>query len=75
MMQDPKGQIYVSKFLGQQVRIETNNGKYFGFEETLIKLERNLWIRKADNEGRIFSLTDLGYQEAAKLKVFDGLGR
>ena len=75
IVQDPKGQICVSKFLGQQVRIETNNGKYFGFEEALIKLERSLWIRKADDEGRIFSLTDLGYQEAAKLKAFDELGR
>jgi len=71
-MQDTKGQICVSKFLGQQVRIETNNGKYFDFEEALIKLERSLWIRKADDEGRIFTLTDLGYQEAAKFKTVEG---
>ncbi len=72
-VQDPKGQICVSNFLGQQVRIETNNVEYFGFEEALIKLERRLWVRKADNEGRIFSLTDLGYQEAAKLRGIEGL--
>jgi len=71
-MQDTKGQICVSKFLGQQVRIETNNGKYFDFEEALIKLERSLWIRKADDEGRLFTLTDLGYQEAAKFKTVEG---
>ncbi len=72
IVQDPKGQICVSKFLGQQVRIETNNGKYFGFEEALIKLECSLWIRKADDDGRIFSLTDLGYKEAAKFKTVEG---
>ena len=71
MVQDPKGQICVSKYFGQQVVIETNNGKYFGFEEALIKLERSSWIRKADDEGRIFSLTELGYQEAAKFKTVE----
>ena len=74
VVQDPKGQICVSKFLGQPVRIKINNVEYIDFEEALIKLERSLWIKKADNEGRIFSLTDLGYQEAIKLKAFEGIG-
>lgn len=66
--QDPKGQIYISKLVGEQVKIETNGGKYFGFEEVLARLERSHWIKRSDSDGRIFSLTDLGYQEAAKLK-------
>lgn len=72
VVQDPKGQICVSKYFGQQVVIETNNFKFINLEEALIRLERSLWIRKADDEGRIFLLTDLGYQEAAKFKTVDG---
>jgi hypothetical protein len=67
--QDPKGKIIVSKLIGEDLRIETNNGKYFGYEQALALLERSQWILKDDNEGRVYSLTDLGYQEAAKLKL------
>ncbi len=72
VVQDPKGQICVSKYFGKQVIIETNNFKFVNLEEALIKLERSLWIRKADDEGRIFTLTDLGYQEAVKFKTVEG---
>lgn len=72
-VRNPKGQICVSKFLGQPVRIKTNNVEYPDSEEALTKLECSQWIRKADDEGRIFSLTDLGYQEAAKLRGIKGL--
>lgn len=68
LLQDPKGQISVSKFIGEEVKIETSGGRFFGFERALIQLERSRWIQKADEEGRIFSLTDLGYQEASKIK-------
>jgi hypothetical protein len=66
--QDPRGQICVTKFVGEQVKIETNGGKYFGFEDALVHLEQNRWLERSDSDGRIFSLTDLGHQEAAKLK-------
>lgn len=69
MAQDPKGKIVVSKLIGEDLKIETNNGKYFGYEQVLAMLERSRWIRKEDNEGRVYSLTDLGHQEAAKLKL------
>ncbi len=67
ILQDSKGQIYVSKFIGEQVKIETNGGKYFGCEDALQRLEESQWIKKSDTDGRFFSLTDLGQQEAAKL--------
>ena len=65
---DPRGQICVSKFVGEQFKVETNGGKYFGFEDAIRHLEESQWIKKSDTDGRIFSLTDLGHQEAAKLK-------
>ena len=68
ILQDPKGQICVSKFIGEQVKVETNGGKYFGFEDVLGHLEQSQWIKKSDSDDRIFSLTDLGFREAAKLK-------
>jgi len=68
VLQDPKGQICVSKFIGEQVKVETNGGKYFGFEDALDHLAQSQWIRISDSDGRVFSLTDLGYQEAAKLR-------
>ena len=67
--QDPKGEILVSKLIGEEVKVETNNKKYLGFGQVLSMLERSQWIRKKDNEGRVYSLTDLGHQEAAKLKL------
>ncbi len=69
--QDPTGKILVSKLIGEDVKIETNNKSFFGLELelALAKLERSQWIRKEDNEGRVYSLTDLGHQEAAKLKL------
>jgi len=74
ILQDPKGQICISKFIGEQVKVETNGGKYFGFEDVLKYLEQSQWIKTSDSDGRVFSLTDLGHQEAAKLKVAsDGL--
>ncbi len=66
--QDPKGQICVSKLAGEQVKIETNGGKYFGFEDALTQLEQNRWLKRSDSDDRIFSLTDLGYQEVARKK-------
>lgn len=69
ILQDSKGQICVSKFIGEQVKVETNGGKYFGFEDALKHLEQIEWIKKSDSDGRIFLLTDLGHQKAAKLKV------
>ena len=68
ILQDPKGQICVSKFIGEQVKVETNGGKYFGFEDILRHLEQSQWIKKSDSDERVFLLTDLGHQEAAKLK-------
>jgi hypothetical protein len=68
IIQDPNGQIYVSKFVREQVKIETNGGKYFGFEDALAHLEHNRWLKRSDSDGRIFSLTDLGHQEVARLK-------
>lgn len=68
ILQDPKGQICVLKLVGEQVKIETNGGKFFGFEDVLKHLERSQWIKRLDSDDRIFSLTDLGHQEAAKLK-------
>ena len=69
VIKDPKGKIVVSKLIGEDLRIETNNGKYIGYEQVLVMLERSQWIRKEDNEGRVYLLTDLGHQEAAKLKL------
>lgn len=69
ILQDPKGQICVSKFIGEQVKVETNGGKYLGFEDALKYLEQSQWIKTSDSDGRVFSLTDLGHQEAAKLKI------
>lgn len=68
VLQDSKGQISVSKFIGKEVMVETNGGKYFGFGDVIKHLEQSQWIKKSDSDGRIFSLTDLGYQEAGKLK-------
>lgn len=68
VLQDSKGQICVSKFVGEQIKVETNGGKYFGLEDVLKHLEQSQWIKKSDSDGRIFTLTDLGYQEAVKLK-------
>jgi hypothetical protein len=68
ILQDPKGQICMSKFIGEQVKVETNGGKYFGFEDVLRHLEQSQWIKKSDSDERIFLLTDLGHQEAAKLR-------
>lgn len=68
VLQDPSGQICVSKFIGEQVKVETNGGKYFGFEDAINFLEESQWIRKSDSDGRVFSLTDLGHQKAVKLK-------
>lgn len=70
VLQDPSGQICVSKFIGEQVKVETNGGKYFGFEDAINLLEVSQWIKKSDSDGRIFSLTDLGHQKAVKLKDF-----
>lgn len=69
LTQDPKGEIFVSRLIGEDIKIETNNGKFFGYEQALTLLERSQWIRKKDNEGRVYSLTDLGHQEAAKLNL------
>lgn len=68
IIQDPKGQLCVTKLVGEQVKIETNGGKYVGFEDALAHLEQNRWLKRSDSDGRIFSLTDLGQQEIAKLK-------
>jgi len=69
ILQDPKGQICVSKFIGEQVKIETNGFKHFGFDDALKQLEQSRWIKKSDSDENIFSLTDLGHQEAVKLKI------
>ena len=67
-LQDPKGEIAISKLVGKPVVVQTNGKEYPDYEDVLIYLEQNQWIKKSDDEGKVYSLTDLGYQEAAKFK-------
>jgi len=68
ILKDPKGQIYVSRLGGNPAVVETNGKPYTDCEDALKHLEQAQWIKKIDSDGRIFSLTDLGYREAAKLR-------
>jgi len=68
ILKDPKGQICVTKLLGEPFKVETNGKEFADCEDVLNHLEQSKWIKKSDSEGRVFSLTDLGCQEAAKLK-------
>ena len=60
--------IIVSKLAEQELQIETNGGKYFGYEAAFEYLCRKRLIEKLDPEGEVFSLTDLGKQEVEALK-------
>lgn len=67
-LQDPKGEICITRLAGEPVVVRTNGKDYPNYENDLIYLEQNQWIKKSDEEGRIYLLTDLGYQEAGKIK-------
>jgi len=67
ILKDPKGQICISKLVGSPTIVEINGKEYTDFEDVVKHLEQAHWIKKLDGDGRIFSLTDLGHQEATKL--------
>lgn len=74
LTQDPRGELVISRYEGKELKVETNGGKFFGFENTVLQLEQSGWIRKTDSDNRIFILTDLGHQEITKSNQNDSAG-
>ncbi len=67
---DAKGIVFVSRLMGQGLKIETNGCKYIGYEMALELLCKRRLMEKADPKGEVFRLTELGKQEIVTLKNF-----
>ena len=67
---DSKNIVFVSRLIGQELKIETNGCKYIGYEMAFELLCKRRRIEKADPKGELFKLTELGRQEVDALKDF-----
>lgn len=67
--EDKQNLVFVSRLMGQELKIETNRCKYGGYEMAFELLCKRRYLEQKDNKGA-FTLTELGKQEIRTLMNF-----
>jgi len=69
MDRDANNMIKISKFVGQELKIETNGYKFIGYDEAFEYLLGKRMIEQNDDEGRTYILTVDGKQELKTVAI------